>query len=39
MVVKRLNDSDSDDEGPVKKKLAVGTSADSKPTDILAEVL
>ncbi|XP_045195214.2 splicing factor YJU2-like [Mercenaria mercenaria] len=35
-VVKRLNDSDSEEEGPVKKKLAVNLSSDSKPTDILA---
>lgn len=38
MVVKRLNDSDSDEEGPQKKKLAAAQSSDSKPTDILAQV-
>ncbi|XP_060552739.1 splicing factor YJU2-like [Ruditapes philippinarum] len=38
MVVKRLNDSDSDEDGPVKKKVAMTTPAsDTKPTDILAE--
>lgn len=37
MVVKRLTDSDSDEEGPKKKKLATTQSVDSKPTDILAQ--